>query len=126
MSMTDFFTRDVANEGKRVPLTFPDGKKSNFFLVVRSQWSDAYQSAKSEAMQRVAAAVAAGEVDVKAIVEEQKLHALSALVAGWNLPEEFTPENVVTFLRNAPQVASAVDKMASNDRRFFANGSATS
>jgi hypothetical protein len=126
MSAKDFYTRDAANEGKKVELTYPDGRPSGFHLVVRSQWSDEFQVAKAKALQYVASLVGRQEVDIKQIAKEQELHCAVALIAGWNFPEEFTPENVLEFLRNAPQVRDRVSKLAGSDRSFFKSGSTPS
>ena len=47
VGMDAFFTRDKANEGIKVPLRTPEGKETDHYLVIRSQWSDDFQKALS-------------------------------------------------------------------------------
>jgi len=114
--MKQFFTREKANEGTKVPLAHPDGTATEFYLVIRSQWSDAFQQAKQDAYRQ----------DLEALAKEQEVDSAerhvrlcAVLVADWNLPEEFTEENVKTLLREAPQLRDMIDRHASRDARFF-------
>lgn len=116
MSMEKFFTRDKANEGTAVPLTEPDGTPTPFHLVVRSQWSDEFQRAKQAAYREDLESFTSDK-DVDA--SDRQIRLCVALVAGWNLPEEFTEENVTKLLREAPQLRDMIDRYASRDARFF-------
>lgn len=116
MSMKAFFTREKANEGTEVPLSHPDGTKTEYHLVIRSQWSDAFQQAKQDAWREDMEAVAKGQ---PVNSTERHVALCATLVAGWNLPEEFTEENVKTLLREAPQLRDMIDRHASRDARFF-------
>jgi len=136
--MDQFKTRERANEGKRLPLYAPGGGKTDHWLQVRHVWSDAFQEANEaevsgvrEAMLAAAADDAKGNADeAKAAVDtakqEAKLRIWSALVAAWSFPAPCTPDAVVDFLRDAPQIGEQIDKFAADSRRFFGNDSASS
>lgn len=125
MDMQSFFTRQRASDGKKVPLRLPDGTATDFHLIVRSRLSDEFRKAREESMRATALKVAAEgkAADPGKMADEATLHQIAALIAGWNLPDEFTPENVLKFLREAPQIAEQVDVFAANDRAFFKAGS---
>ncbi|KXJ45892.1 hypothetical protein [Marinobacter sp. Hex_13] len=123
VGMDAFFTRDKANKGIKVPLRTPEGKETEHFLVIRSQWSDDFQKAKAEAYRDEFAAIA-GKGEVKA--EDRTVILAAALVADWSFDEECTPENVQNLLRNAPQLRDMIDRYASNDARFFTKPSSDS
>lgn len=136
--MEQFHTRARANEGKRLKLYTPDGKPTEHWLQVRHVWSDAFQAANEaevsgvrEAMLAAAADDAKGRADeAKAAVDtakqDAKLRIWSALVAAWSFPAPCTPEAVVEFLRDAPQIGEQIDKFAADSRRFFGSDSASS
>lgn len=125
MSMEQFFIRKRASEGKKFPLRNPDGTPTDYFIVIRSRWSDEFRKAREESMRAAALKVAAEgkNIDAEKAATEAALSQIAALVVSWNLPEEFTPENVMTLLREAPQIADAIDRAAGNDRDFFKAGS---
>lgn len=116
MKMEALFTREKANEGTKVPLSYADGTPTEHHLIIRSQWSDAFQQAKQDAYRQDMESLAKGEA-----VDSTERHVTLcvALVAGWDLEEEFTEENVKTLLREAPQLRDMIDRHASRDARFF-------
>lgn len=122
-AMQRFFTRDKANEGTKVPLKEPDGTPTEYHLVIRSQWSDAFQKARQDVNR---SALEAKAQDKEVDGTERHVELCAALVAGWNLPEEFNEENVKTLLREAPQLRDMVDRHASRDTRFFRKPSSDS
>lgn len=125
MSMEQFFTRQKASAGKKVPLQLPDGTRTEFYLIIRSRWSDEFRKAKEAAMRAAAAKVAAEgkNVDADALASSAAIDMIAALVVDWNLPETFTPENVRKLLQEAPQLAEKIDKLAADDKYFFKDGS---
>lgn len=126
-AMEAFFTRAVANEGIQLPLYTPDGLKSEHWLRVRGIDSDEFRAAEADAKRdafRIASLEDAHERSVK--IAESKLRLISALVMGWSFDQPCTPEAVVSFFREAPQVADAVDTAASRRALFFAARSSSS
>lgn len=125
MRMNAFFTRDRANEGRRLPLTTPDGQPTEHWLQVRSQHSDAFRE-RADALLQAAANDAPDPKNPNDLSERQargrkRTAALrAALVCAWSFPEDCTPEAVERFLEMAPQIAAALDRFAGDDRIFFA------
>ncbi len=124
--MEKFFTRDIANEGKKLPLRHADGTPSEHYLIIRSQWSDEFIQANDGAMRALAVKVAAKDADAKSVFQEQKLELIASCIAGWSFSIEFNHDNLITFLRNAPQIAKQVNKVAGDDKYFFKKESASS
>lgn len=128
MSGLDAFkTRAKANEGVRVPLSTPDGKKTEHWLQIRSIWSDEYQVARSELIRQ---AIEDGKKLAEAKPEEantlrkeadrrRRAHAAASLVAGWSFDLEFSEEAVADFLLEAPQILAHVERIAEDSARFF-------
>ena len=124
--METFAIRQRANDGRRVPLTLPDGTPTDHWLQIRSQWSDAFRQAREEAMQLVARLAQAGKAELDAALERSLLDVRAALVSDWSFDEPCVPENVRAFLREAPQIAELVDRAGADDQAFFGNAFASS
>lgn len=119
--MQEFFTRKAANEGKKVPLYLPNGEKSDHWLIVRGVDSDEFKLAESKA-KRNAINLAQIEDENERIeaVRTTELESIAALIANWSFNQKCTPDNVVKFLREAPQIADMVNRYAANRKGFFA------
>lgn len=125
--MEEFFTRSKANEGMELPLTRPDGTKTEHWIRIRGVDSDAYRKANAESRRhlvKIAALETAEERE--AAFDELELELKASLVISWSFEKECTPKNVKEFLREAPQIADAIDQMASRRKYFFASGLSSS
>jgi len=125
--MAAFFTRERANEGIELPLAFPDGTPSPHWIRVRGMDSDAFKAADAQAKRRMFEI--AGEPDktkIEAFLAEAKVNSISSLVISWSFPEAPTAEAVKAFLKEAPQIADQIDRIASKRSLFFKNGSPNS
>lgn len=118
--MKEFYTRKTANEGVQLPLYYPDGTMSDHWIQVRGVDSDHFRRAEAKA-KRKAVELAQIEDEQKRAeaVRETELEGIAALVAGWSFEQEATPENVVNFLREAPQIADMVNRYAARRTEFF-------
>lgn len=125
--MEAFFTRERANEGIEVPLYTPDGAKTEHWLRIRGVDSDIFREAEANS-KRSAFHVASieDEAERTKAIQEAKLDLIAALVISWSFDEECTTDNVKTFFRQAPQIADAVDQVASKRSLFFGKGSSGS
>jgi hypothetical protein len=123
-TMEAFFTRQKANEGIEVPLWLPNGDKSPFSLRIRGIDSDAFKGAEAESRRRMVELASADLTKLSsiAVAAEERLGILSALVISWTFPDEFNAANVRTLLREAPQIADQIDRIASKRHLFFKNG----
>lgn len=124
--MQDFYVRESANEGKRLPLRTPDGKPTEHWLQIRSQWSDRFREVKADSERAIADIAGKSPEEQKAGIAAAKLDLLSALVSAWSFEQPCTPEAVRDFLHNAPQIAQAINSFAGDDGRFFRTGSTSS
>jgi hypothetical protein len=121
-----FHTRERANAGVRVPLFQPDGAPTEHWLLVRGIDSDEWHKAQSASRQRLMAAASSPEKIQQIDPEEERVVLVASLVAGWSFEGEATPDAVKAFLREAPQIITEVDKIASNRARFFGGSSSSS
>lgn len=122
--MESFFTREKANSGVEVPLWLPDGTKSEHFLTIRGVDSDAFRIAEADGRRKgMEISMITDTLEKAEAIQEAKLRLIAALVISWTFPQECTLESVVAFFREAPQIADAVDQVASRRSLFFAQRS---
>lgn len=127
IGMEAFYTRQRANEGIKLPLYLPTGEPTEHWIHIRGIDSDEFRLAEVES-RRDALRVASIEDPrerAKAL-EEAKIDLLAHLVIGWSFDKECTHEAVKEFLREAPQIADAIDRAASQRALFFAKESSNS
>lgn len=127
MKLSAFHTRDLANQGKKVPLYLPDGTKTEEYIVVRSRWSDQVQQANRLAAEKIKKFhLENPNDDLDQAIEDAKQDVLVASIAGWSCEDEFTPEAVKELLIAAPQLAAEIDRIGASDTRFFQSASSHS
>ena len=118
--MQEFFTRERANNGIRVPLHFPDGSLSEHWLQIGGVDSDAFRAAELKA-KRYAIDIAQieSEGEKAAAIRKTELECVASLILGWSFEEPLTIENVVKFLTEAPQIADMVNRLAAKRSEFY-------
>jgi hypothetical protein len=119
--MKEFYTRARANEGAKMELVTPDGAKSEHYLIIAGIDSDTFRQA--EAVQRRAVLALDPELSLEAreeAVEELRIELIASTVISWSFPIECTLKNVCDFLKEAPQIRSAINHFAANRKAFFA------
>lgn len=126
--MADFFTRDLANEGIRIPLFDPYGEKTEHWLQVRGIDSDEFRRADIAARrQAIKLAMIEDEAERAEEMAKQQRALIASLVADWSFKDEkpCTVENVAEFFLQAPQIMDAVDQLAAKRANFFAKRSSS-
>ena len=118
--MEKFFTRQKAQEGKKVFLSLPDGSESEHWIIIRGVDSDAYAEALSaERKVLVESALENGDTEVDPeVLKDSSNRVLASLVASWSFDEECTLDAVIAFLKEAPQIREKMDTL-STDRKYF-------
>lgn len=117
--LSDFYIKNKANEGRKLRLSLPDGKPSDDWITIRSQWSDEFLTVKNKLLSEAVALRELPEAERKQHLEDMRTAMLVPLVAGWSFDEELTPENVTELLNNAPQIADKINDLAGDDAFFF-------
>jgi hypothetical protein len=125
-SMEDFFTRDVANEGIKLPLYTPTGEKTEHFLHIRGVDSDAFREADSKAKRAFFRISSLPQEEQDEALNHETMKLLSCLVISWSFDKECTQENVIEFLKTAPQIADSINQIAVKRKIFFAQRSSSS
>jgi hypothetical protein len=128
-SMESFFTRSSANTGIDLPLYTPDGLKSEHSLHIIGVDSDIFrQTELTEKRRAVSDTRSAGKdpVELDKLVEESKLRLLASLIVSWTFEQECSLENKLNFLREAPQIAQAINTHSADRTLFFVNASTNS
>lgn len=120
-----FYTREKASKGAKVYLhDMATGKLSDEWMIVRSIWSDEFQEAKEVAVQQAFKdAALENEDEKKAAHKARKLDLLTSLVGGWSFDEECNDENIKAFLTEAVHLPDQIDKVSTQNSRFFGKAS---
>lgn len=122
--MAMFHTRQASNEGIKLDLVTPSGGKTEHWLQVLGVDSDAFRNAELQAKREGhKLTLISDEVERMAAMRDLQLKPLAAVVLGWSFSKPCTYENVFAFLREAPQIADAIDMMISRRALFFAKRS---
>lgn len=122
-----FHTRSVANDGVRLPLSTPDGVRTEHWLHVLGADSDAFRDAELKAKREgMRIAAIRDEAERMAATRVLQNAVLAAAISAWSFPKPCTRENVVQFLTEAPQIADSVDALISRRALFFASRSINS
>lgn len=126
-SLEQFHTRQKANEGVELPLTLPDGTPTDHVIRIRSVYSDAFRAADAISRRKLVEMSIGGEKGkVDEALAEEKLILLANLIISWTFETTLTVESATEFLREAPQIADQIDRLASRRSLFFRNGSTNS
>lgn len=125
--MQQFFTRQKANAGIKLPLYRPDGSATEHYLVVRGVDSDQFIAAQDEAMRRIRDITLIDDAREKAeALRDNSIIMLSSLIAEWSMSDDCNPENKAKLLREAPQIMSAINEVAARREVFYQNSLASS
>lgn len=118
--MKNFFTRQTANDGIKLPLYYPNGDLSEHWLIVRGVDSDHFRRAETRAKRKVIEfAQIDNELEREEAASKAEIECLAELIADWSFEEEFNHDNVVKFLTEAPQIADIINKFAARRSEFF-------
>ena len=118
--MEEFYTRETSNKGNKLPLYTPDGEKSKHWFIVRGTDSDAFKIAELTAKRKlVEIAQIKDDEERSAALLKSQTTVIASLISEWSFDKPCTEENKIEFLRNAPQVAEAINRYAGNRSNFF-------
>lgn len=135
-----FLTRQKANAGVKLPLYDPaTGEETEHWLMLIGRDSDACRLGELEddrsLRKRYADVDSKDKAAMRKVQEEvdkegpdRVREKIARLVVDWSWRDEepCTKENVIAFLREAPQVAEAIDAFTSNRASFFGLAAKTS
>jgi hypothetical protein len=117
--MEQFFTEEKAAAGIKLHLEDASGKPTEHWLLIRGLDAEEFRI-QELASQREAVQISALKNDrakFAAIVELSR-RVTATLVMDWSFPKPCNKENVIAFLKKAPQIEKAIDK-ASGSRKLF-------
>lgn len=120
--MDAFNVLKLSNEGVKMPLTLPDGTKTEEFLMLRGADSKYFQNAKARAnreMVKLAKNQKAEPEDKARREKEITCRLASALVCSWSFDVECDETNIMKFFKDSPQVQEQADMFAGTRTNFF-------
>lgn len=124
--VSDFFTRDAANEGVKIPLLNPRTGRAEWIKILGID-SDVFREAKiNKARELIKIAEIDDNGERAEAIKEADLELLSVLVVDWSFDDPCVPAEIVNVLRNAPQIAEVVDTKAGARSLFLQKKSGNS
>jgi len=125
--MEEFYTRSAANEGRTLPLYLPNGTKSEHSFVVRGVDSDEFRTTENKVKRR-AIDIAQMETEEERLeaINDSERECIASLIISWTFDMECTTENKVSFLREAPQIADAINRFSAKRTEFLSKKSGSS
>lgn len=114
MDITELFTNEKAQRGKKISVTKADGTETGQWMIVRSVDSEAYETAIAEQRE-----VLADEEATTDQIKDAMTRAYASLVADWSFDTPCTPENVFNLLKNAKYLREEIATVAGDRKRFF-------
>lgn len=120
-TMSSFFTRERANEGIEFTLDLPDGTPTKHRIKIRGMDSDAFKAAKADSRRRLLElAQRASKAEIDAVdADAENIRLVATLVVSWTFSEDCTHEGVCKLLREAPQIAEQIDRIAGRRALFM-------
>lgn len=127
MSIDKYKIRKQAQIPSRVKLFDPaTNKETEDWMDIRSSLSDEFMEARDSIMQEVQSLTEPNKDRRKKLVADLQLGLKASLVAAWSFDIPATRENVIEFLREAPQIQSMIMSVADDSARFFSKPSSDS
>lgn len=125
--MEQFFTEERASVGIRLELEDASGKKTAHWLHIRGLDAEEFRlqemAGKREAL--LISSLKDDRAKDAAIIELSR-RITATLVMAWSFPQPCTQQNVIAFLKKAPQIEKAIDKVSGSRRLFLMLGSPNS
>tara|TARA_R110000744_G_scaffold143559_1_gene255491 strand:- start:1229 stop:1669 length:441 start_codon:yes stop_codon:yes gene_type:complete len=115
LGFQSLFTRDLANDGVKVELSFPDGKDSGFWILVAGIDSDVYRKGKTKLMRFAISLSGKNDEESEDLYQLEIIKRTAACIIDWNLIDDDGSEwpindsNRFKLLRQAPQIADKID-----------------
>ena len=120
MKLSQLYTRQAANEGRRLEIPLPDGRPSGEWLHVLHSDSDAFRAKHADVMARAAQLPPdTAQDERKRLLDAAMLELLASMVSDWSLEDEFSETAVIDLLRNAPYIHDWLDRKTSDASLFF-------
>lgn len=126
MKLTDLYTRDRANAGRRIPLPLPDGSPSGEFLTILHPDSDTFRRKRSDILSAAALLKDVPDDERRRLRDRAQVELMACLITGWTLEDPYSEQAAIDLLSNAPYLADVISRESENAEAFFGNGSASS
>ncbi len=120
MKPSDLYTRAAASNARKMPLFTPQGEITDHYLEIIGRDSDEFQRASSKYQQTLAIIEAIKDPKERGEAARRAFASLrAALVVGWSLDAELTPEAAAELCFEAPSLAREIDQFAGNIANFL-------
>jgi len=126
MKASEFYTQQVANDGKEFNLPDPFGKPTGQKITLRHAQSNIGRAGRAIVQAKVPQLLGEEKDPLKRQLLQEDLvaEALSYLVIGWTLDDECTPAAAKDLFVNAPYLIDWADEITSSGEHFFPKASA--
>ena len=113
--------KDFGNATTVIPLIYPGIGDTGETITIRSRYSDAFREAQAKATRQIAAltmATKGTKIDDAAVKQIEDMQ-FAVLIADWTFDEPCTPEEIIEFLEENPQVYDLINTKAAQDSLFL-------
>ncbi len=117
----DYFTRESANEGVKIPLVNPrTGNKKEDWIKIRGVDSDEFREANLKNSRRLIDIAKLKTDKAKKEAERKgRIELIASLIISWSFDMPCNDESKIELLTNAPRIADIVDSMSMVDALFI-------
>ncbi len=109
--MEQFFTASLHDTPQKLTLADPYGEPTDHYIMVIGNHSQKVRETNNDLRYKVA-------MSEGITVEDAKAELIASMIESWSFDEEPTLENKLKLLKEAPQIADAVDFFGSNHGNF--------
>lgn len=124
--MDAFDTLTLSDEGVKMELDLPNGKRSGQTVTILGSDSEKFQNALAISNRKSMSLIAEREKSppekVRKEQKEEQRWLAAHLVSDWSFDQECNLNNVIEFFKKAPQIQDAIDTF-SDDRENYMNQS---
>ena len=108
--MKEFYTAKAHSKPKKLPLSLPNGHKTDHYFMILGLQSESVREAKNRVQK---------EMLMNGMTKDQGFFIwIASMIESWSFDEDCSEENKIKFLKEAPQVADSVDIFSSNHANF--------
>ena len=118
LSMSDFYSRKKANEGKKLLLKTPNGEVTEHWFRVVNCDSDVMAKAHADSRTALVENKMSAKPDPD-FASKVALDNIASAVVEWSFEEPISKEAVREFLTEAPHIKSDVDDLIYDRKAFF-------
>lgn len=119
IGISDFFTRQSANEGTKVPLTLPDGTETEHWIRIRSVDSDEYRKAEAAMKREIYSWDEEDAATREEFLDNATLRLRASLIISWSFEEKCDEKAKLEMVKEAPAIGDRLEAISQKPVLFI-------